>query len=109
MSDPLDRLSADADCLARERRRVPLSTYRLQMHARFPLREADRISDYLQTLGVSHPYTSSLVAAKPGSTHGYDVTDPGRLNPEIGTDDEFDAWVADLRRRGMGVLLDTVP
>jgi (1->4)-alpha-D-glucan 1-alpha-D-glucosylmutase len=49
------------------------------------------------------------VAAKPGSTHGYDVTDPSRLNPEIGTDDEFNAWVADLRQRGMGLVLDTVP
>jgi (1->4)-alpha-D-glucan 1-alpha-D-glucosylmutase len=109
MSAALDRLAADADRLALERRRVPVSTYRLQMHHGFPLREAARITRYLQALGVSHPYTSSLVTAKPGSTHGYDVTDPARLNPEIGTDDEFDAWVADLKRRGMGVLLDTVP
>jgi (1->4)-alpha-D-glucan 1-alpha-D-glucosylmutase len=109
MSDPLDRLAADADGLALERRRVPASTYRLQMHGGFPLREAARISGYLKALGISHPYTSSLVAAKPGSTHGYDVTDPSRLNPEIGTDDEFNSWVADLRRLGMGLVLDTVP
>ena len=103
MPDPLDRLAADADRLAGERRRVPVATYRLQMHHGFPLREAARVTAYLQALGVSHPYTSSLVAAKPGSTHGYDVTDPARLNPEIGTDAEFDAWVADLRQRGMGL------
>jgi (1->4)-alpha-D-glucan 1-alpha-D-glucosylmutase len=109
MSDPLDRLAADVDRLELERHRVPGSTYRLQMHAGFPLRDAARISVYLQALGISHPYTSSLVAAKPGSTHGYDVTDPSRLNPEIGTDDEFDAWVVDLRQRGMGLVLDTVP
>jgi (1->4)-alpha-D-glucan 1-alpha-D-glucosylmutase len=111
MTDPsaLDRLASDADRLAMDRRRVPASTYRLQMHAEFPLREAARISAYLRDLGITHPYTSSLVAAKPGSTHGYDVTDPTRLNPELGTDDEFDAWVADLRQRGMGLLLDAVP
>jgi (1->4)-alpha-D-glucan 1-alpha-D-glucosylmutase len=109
MSDALDRLAADADRLAMDRRRVPVSTYRLQMHAGFPLREAVRITSYLQDLGITHPYTSSLVAAKPGSTHGYDVTDPSRLNPEIGTDEEFDGWVAGLRGRGMGLLLDTVP
>src|SRR5262245_9140899 len=109
MPDPLDRLAADADRLARERRRVPAATYRLQMHIGFPLREAARITPYLQALGICDAYTSSLVAAKPGSTHGYDVTDPSRLNPEIGTDEEFDSWIADLHRRDMGLLLDTVP
>src|SRR5262245_60358235 len=109
MANSLDRLAADADRLAGERSRVPVSTYRLQMHAGFPLREAARITGYLQAVGISHPYTSSLVSAKPGSTHGYDVTDPSRLNPEIGTDDAFTAWVADLRQRGMGLVLDTVP
>src|SRR5262245_40957984 len=111
MSEPsaLDRLAAAADRLAADRRRVPAATYRLQMHAGFPLREAVRITAYLQSLGITHPYTSSLVVAKPGSTHGYDVTDPSRLNPEIGTVAEFDAWVADLQQRVMGLLLDTVP
>jgi (1->4)-alpha-D-glucan 1-alpha-D-glucosylmutase len=109
MSDALDRLDADADRLAMERRRVPVATYRLQMHGGFPLRAALRVTPYLERLGISHPYTSSLVMAKPGSTHGYDVTDPSRLNPEIGTDDEFNAWIADLRQRGMGLVLDTVP
>ena len=109
MSDPLERLAADADHLAAGRRRVPVSTYRLLMHAGFPLREAARIASYLQTLGITHPYTSSLLTAKPGSMHGYDVTDPSRLNPELGTDAEFDAWVADLHHRHMGLLLDTVP
>src|SRR5262245_47299357 len=111
MSEPsaLDRLAAAADRLAADRRRVPAATYRLQMHAGFPLREAVRITAYLQSLGITHAYTSSLVVAKPGSTHGYDVTDPSRLNPEIGTVAEFDAWIVDLRQRAMGLLLDTVP
>lgn len=109
MTEPLDRLAADANRLALERRRVPVATYRLQMHAGFPLREAARITSYLERLGISHPYTSSLVTAKPGSTHGYDVIDPSRLNPEIGADAEFEEWIADLHQRHMGLLLDTVP
>jgi (1->4)-alpha-D-glucan 1-alpha-D-glucosylmutase len=109
MSDSIDRLAYDADQLAAERRRVPLATYRLQMHTGFSIRDAVAITDYLQLLGISHVYTSSILAAKPGSTHGYDVIDHGRLNPEIGTEDELNAWIAGLRERGMGWVLDVVP
>ena len=90
MTDPLDRLAADADRLAAERRRVPGSTYRLQMHAGFTLRDAAP-HHAVPALARHHPRLHvSLLAAQPGSTHGYDVIDHGRLNPEIGTDDEFD-------------------
>jgi (1->4)-alpha-D-glucan 1-alpha-D-glucosylmutase len=109
MSDPLDRLVADADRLAAERRRVPGATYRLQMHGGFTRADAQRITPYLHALGITHAYTSSVLAAKPGSTHGYDVVDHSRLNPEIGTEEELTAWVADLRERDMGWVLDTVP
>jgi len=109
MSDSLDRLAADADRLAAERSRVPGATYRLQVHKDFNLKDLARITPYLDSLGITHAYTSPLLAAKPGSTHGYDVIDHSRLNSEIGTDAEFDQWVAHLRERGMGLLLDTVP
>jgi (1->4)-alpha-D-glucan 1-alpha-D-glucosylmutase len=107
--DPIERLALDADELAGRRRRVPVATYRLQMHAGFTLRDAIRITPYLDSLGISHVYTSSILAAKPGSLHGYDVIDHGRLNPEIGTDEELCEWIAGLRERGMGWVLDTVP
>lgn len=107
--DPIERLARDTDDLAGRRRRVPVATYRLQMHAGFTLRDAIRITPYLHALGISHVYTSSILAAKPGSTHGYDVIDHGRLNPEIGTDGELSEWIAGLRERGMGWILDTVP
>src|SRR5262249_37597957 len=41
--------------------------------------------------------------------HGYDVCDPSMLNPELGREADFEALVAELHRRGMGLLLDTVP
>ena len=41
--------------------------------------------------------------------HGYDVTDPSRLNEELGTPEDFEALVNELRSRGMGILLDIVP
>lgn len=106
---PLDRLAADATRLAGDRRRVPRATYRLQMHAGFPIATARQIVGYLDSLGISHAYTSSLLTAKPGSTHGYDVQNHETLNPELGGDGDFAAWVAELHGRGMGLLLDTVP
>src|SRR6185437_16025643 len=47
--------------------------------------------------------------ARAGSTHGYDVIDPGTLNPEVGTRDDFEAFVAALKKHGMSHILDTVP
>ncbi len=88
---------------------IPSSTYRLQMHAGFTLAQARAILPYLDSLGISHVYTSSLLTAKTGSTHGYDVIDHSRLNPEIGTDDELKAFSKELKARGMGLILDVVP
>ena len=90
------------------RRRIPRSTYRLQLHADFTIRDTLRIVPYLQKLGISHLYVSSLVTAKPGSRHGYDVVDHTRLNPELGDMTDLTALADDLHRRGMGLLLDIV-
>jgi (1->4)-alpha-D-glucan 1-alpha-D-glucosylmutase len=108
-SAALDRLAADATWLAASRRRVPGATYRLQFRSEFTLADAARLVPYLHALGITHVYASPILKAKPGSPHGYDVLDPGRLNPDLGTEEEFAALVAALRDRGMGLILDTVP
>jgi (1->4)-alpha-D-glucan 1-alpha-D-glucosylmutase len=89
--------------------RIPLSTYRLQFNHRFTFCDARRIVDYLAALGVTDCYASSYLMAMPGSPHGYDVADPTRLNPEVGSDEEYWAWVAALRKHSMGHVLDVVP
>jgi (1->4)-alpha-D-glucan 1-alpha-D-glucosylmutase len=88
---------------------TPLSTYRLQFNAGFTFSDAAAIVDYLHTLGVSHCYASSYLTAVPGSMHGYDVADPTRLNPELGNEQSYATWIARLRARGMGHILDFVP
>ena len=88
---------------------APQSTYRLQFHAGFTFKDATAIVPYLAKLGVSHAYASSYLRAKPGSTHGYDVIDHCRLNPELGTQADFDAFIAALAEHGMSHILDTVP
>jgi (1->4)-alpha-D-glucan 1-alpha-D-glucosylmutase len=89
--------------------RIPVATYRVQFNTAFTFRDAERTVDYLHRLGVSDAYASSYLCAVPGSPHGYDVADPGRLNPEIGTDDDYWAWIGALRARAMGHVLDIVP
>jgi (1->4)-alpha-D-glucan 1-alpha-D-glucosylmutase len=88
---------------------VPRATYRLQFHCGFTLREALDLVPYLSALGLSHIYASPLLMARPGSTHGYDVCDPTRINPEIGSEADLEAFVSALRECGMGLVLDIVP
>jgi (1->4)-alpha-D-glucan 1-alpha-D-glucosylmutase len=85
------------------------ATYRIQFNAGFTFAEAEALVPYLAALGVSHLYASPIFAARAGSTHGYDVVDPNRLNPELGTEAEFASLLAALHRAEMGLLLDIVP
>jgi (1->4)-alpha-D-glucan 1-alpha-D-glucosylmutase len=89
--------------------RIPTATYRLQFNATFTFRNAHAIVEYLQALGISDCYASSYLKAVPGSMHGYDVADPTMLNSEIGTDDEYWAFIGALRERGLGHVIDIVP
>src|SRR6185436_16137288 len=64
---------------------------------------------YLHNLGITDLYASPIFKARAGSTHGYEVTDPTQLNPEIGTPEEFDALCQALQAKGMGLIVDIVP
>ncbi|MEP7066916.1 MAG: alpha-amylase family glycosyl hydrolase [Gemmatimonadota bacterium] len=89
---------------------IPIrATYRLQLNSTFTLERARAIVPYLARLGISHIYASPVLRSRPGSTHGYDVVDPTRLDPELGSDASWDALIADLRAHGMGLVLDIVP
>ncbi len=85
------------------------ATYRVQVHKEFTLQHAREIVPYLARLGISHLYTSPILKARPGSTHGYDVADPTVVNPEIGGETAFRALVDMLHEHGMGYVLDIVP
>jgi len=89
--------------------RIPLSTYRLQFNRFLTFRDALKIIPYLAELGITDIYSSPYFKARPGSLHGYDIIDHEELNPEIGTEEDYDAFTAELRRFGMGQVLDIVP
>ena len=87
----------------------PISTYRIQFHKDFTLSRLKKIVPYLQKLGVSTIYASPIFKASPGSTHGYDITDPNKINPEIGSIADLKKIDAKLKKNGMFWLQDIVP
>jgi (1->4)-alpha-D-glucan 1-alpha-D-glucosylmutase len=89
--------------------RVPTATYRFQFHHGFGFSQAWSLVMYLHQLGISDIYASPLFKARKGSLHGYSVTNPLELNPEIGSKKTFDNLVRQLKSRGMGLFLDIVP
>jgi (1->4)-alpha-D-glucan 1-alpha-D-glucosylmutase len=88
---------------------APRCTYRLQLRPGFGFREAAGILDQLAALGASHLYLSPVLAAVPGSEHGYDVVDHSRVSDDLGGEEAFAALARAARERGMGILLDIVP
>ena len=64
-------------------RRIPVSTYRLQLGPDLSFDQAAAQLDYLDDLGITDLYLSPILQAAPGSTHGYDVVDPTTINPAI--------------------------
>lgn len=87
----------------------PRATYRFQFNERFRLSDALALVPYLHGLGISHIYSSPLFKAAAHSAHGYDVCDFGRINPEIGTEEDLQNLVGTLRQHKMGLVLDIVP
>src|SRR6202044_2867358 len=88
---------------------APRATYRLQLHAGFGCRDAAAIAPYLAQLGVSHVYLSPIFKARPGSVHGYDVTNHNELNSELGPGEDFGWRRGAFRDHDLGRILDIVP
>lgn len=87
----------------------PRATYRLQFGKQFGFDDAAAIAPYLARLGVSHVYCSPYLQARPGSEHGYDVTDHNSLNAELGSEEEFRRMVHCFKANGLENILDYVP
>ncbi len=88
---------------------IPRATARLQLHKDFTLDDAAGVVDYYARLGISHLYASPILTARPGSTHGYDIVDPTRINPELGGEPALRRLVEKLHAAGMGLIIDIVP
>src|SRR6516225_1992987 len=106
---PLSEQLAEALRQRLHQQRLPISTYRLQLHAGFTFREARAVVPYLAQLGITDVYCSPYLRARPGSTHGYDICDHRMLNPELGSDGDYEAFAEELAAHQLGQVLDFVP
>ncbi len=88
--------------------RVPLATARIQLATVGGAGGLVRAVCHLHRLGVSHLYTSPATAAVPGSSHGYDQTDPCAVG-EWTDAGGLECVSAALRERAMGWVVDVVP
>ncbi|MFE7624208.1 malto-oligosyltrehalose synthase [Streptomyces sp. NPDC057509] len=88
---------------------TPTATYRLQLQPEFPFSAAEDAVPYLASLGVSHLHLSPVLEAVPGSRHGYDVTDHGRVRAELGGEEGLRRLARTAREHGLGLVLDIVP
>jgi len=87
----------------------PAATYRLQFNPAFRFVDGRDLVPYLSDLGITDLYSSPRYKARRGSSHGYDIANPLRINSELGTEEDFNEMAEKLRHYGMGLLLDTVP
>jgi len=95
--------------LVPQRRHIPTATYRIQFNRTFTFQDAIAQIPYLKALGISHIYASPYFRARPESMHGYDICNHNELNPSIGDEEDYAAFVDTLHQHGMGQILDTVP
>jgi (1->4)-alpha-D-glucan 1-alpha-D-glucosylmutase len=100
----LDEVAAELSAV-----RQPVATYRLQLHKGFPFADAQAVVPYLAELGITDLYTSPVLQAAPGSMHGYDVIDHGKINSELGGEERFVQLAGAVQKAGLGYVLDIVP
>ncbi|TMF06580.1 MAG: malto-oligosyltrehalose synthase, partial [Chloroflexi bacterium] len=85
------------------------STYRLQLSKQFTFDDAAACAGYLASLGVTRVYCSPILQATHGSSHGYDVVDPTRVNDDLGGEVAFRRLITALNEHGLQLVVDIVP
>jgi (1->4)-alpha-D-glucan 1-alpha-D-glucosylmutase len=88
---------------------LPRATYRIQFGKKFGFDQAASIAPYLAELGISHVYASPYLNARPGSEHGYDITDHNSLNSDLGDAPAFQKMLHAFRENNLEHILDYVP
>ncbi len=91
------------------RKRIPRATYRLQLNRTFRFADAAALIPYWNELGISDLYVSSILQARSGSMHGYDICNYNKLNPDLGDESDLTHLSAELSKHGMGLIMDMVP
>ncbi|WP_324650893.1 malto-oligosyltrehalose synthase [Georgenia sp. H159] len=109
MSDASTPATAASAHLPAPGRRLPVSTYRLQLGPDLTFAQAEEQVPYLRDLGVTDLYLSPVLEAAPGSTHGYDVVDHSRISSVMGGRQALESLCTTAHAAGLGIVVDVVP
>jgi (1->4)-alpha-D-glucan 1-alpha-D-glucosylmutase len=88
---------------------IPTATYRVQLRDGLDFAGLQNRLGYIANLGISHLYLSPIFSAVSGSTHGYDIIDPSRIEPALGGMQGFRDLAKAAADQGLGIILDIVP
>jgi (1->4)-alpha-D-glucan 1-alpha-D-glucosylmutase len=88
--------------------KAPTSVYRLQFNNNFKFKDAVQMIPFLKALGAEAVYCSPYFQSAPGSYHGYDVTNPNRINPELGGEKNYKVFCKSLQKHGLRQIVDVV-
>jgi (1->4)-alpha-D-glucan 1-alpha-D-glucosylmutase len=88
---------------------IPSSTYRIQLNKNFTFNQASQIIPYLKEIGIEAVYCSPYFQSSPNSMHGYNVTDPNKINPELGSQEDYENFCQTLKNNQLGHIIDIVP
>jgi (1->4)-alpha-D-glucan 1-alpha-D-glucosylmutase len=105
----MSHANARPDAQNTDLNRIPSATYRFQLSPTLDFIAVRELLDYLQELGITDVYLSPLFRSREESSHGYDVVSHTDVEPTFGSGTSFNRLTADIRARGMGLLLDVVP
>lgn len=88
---------------------LPTALYHLLLREGQTFQSGIDLLPHLVNTGVTHLYLSPAFQATKGSTHGYDVTDPTRIDSSIGGRKGLSALSRAAREAGIALVLDIVP
>ena len=91
------------------KKKIPSSSYRLQLSKDFDFLQAKNILPYLKELGISMVYTSPFFSVVKGLNNPYMITSPHAIAKELGGEGGFVAFCSECKRLGLMHMMDIVP
>lgn len=90
-------------------KKIPISSYRLQLSKDFPFPKATKLIPYLHDLGIEMIYTSPYLAIEDGSPNPYMIVSPDKIHEELGGEEAFKDFCTACNDLGMMHMMDLVP
>ncbi len=91
------------------KKKIPTSSYRLQLSDTFGFKEAIDLLPYLSELGVEMVYTSPYFEIVKNSHNAYMITSPLHIAKELGGEKLFEEFCKSCKSHGLIHMMDIVP